>query len=57
MVEKAEDVEDISALSPKDLTKLVHELRVHEIERDMQSKELRQAQLKLEELSCRYQDL
>ena len=52
MVEKAEDVEDISALSPKDLIKLVHE-----IERDMQSKELRQAQLKLEELSCRYQDL
>jgi two-component system, cell cycle sensor histidine kinase and response regulator CckA len=51
------DMEDISALSPADIQRLVHELRVHQIELEMQNEDLRQAQVKLEELKDRYLDL
>jgi len=51
------DMEDISALSPEEVQRLVHELRVHQIELEMQNEDLRQAQIKLEELKDRYLDL
>ena len=46
--------EDISALSPDEIQLLVHELRVHQIELEMQNEELRRAQHKLEELKNKY---
>ena len=54
---KPSDMEDISALSPEEVQRLVHELRVHQIELEMQNEDLRQAQIKLEELKDRYLDL
>jgi PAS domain S-box-containing protein len=51
------DQEDISALSSDQIQRLVHELRVHQIELEMQNEELRQAHLKLEELKNKYLDL
>jgi len=54
---KSSDIEDISALSPDEIQRLVHELRVHQIEMEMQNEDLRQAQIKLEELKDRYLDL
>ena len=49
--------DDISALSTDEIQRLVHELRVHQIELEMQNEELRQAQIKLEELKDKYLDL
>jgi len=54
---KPAELEDISALSPDEIQQLVHELRVHQIELEMQNEDLRQAQIKLEELKDRYLDL
>ena len=51
------DQEDISALSPEEAQVLVHDLRIHQIELEMQNEELRQAQIKLEELKDKYLDL
>jgi PAS domain S-box-containing protein len=51
------DREDISSLSPEEIQRLVHELRVHQIELEMQNEDLRQAQIKLEALKDRYLDL
>ena len=48
------DMEDISALSPEEIQRLVHELRLHQIMLEMQNEELREAQIKLEELKDRY---
>jgi PAS domain S-box-containing protein len=44
----ARDARPISALSPEDIQKLVHELQVYQIELEMQNEELRQTQLALE---------
>ncbi len=54
---KVSDMEDITALSPEEVQRLVHELRVHQIELEVQNEDLRQAQVKLEELKDRYVDL
>jgi PAS domain S-box-containing protein len=51
------DREQISALSPEEVQRLVHELRIHQIELEMQNDDLRQSQIKLEELKDRYLDL
>ncbi len=47
----------ISKMSEEDVVKTVHELRVHHVELEMQNKELRKAQLDLEESRNKYSDL
>jgi PAS domain S-box-containing protein len=54
---KPSDMEDITDLSPDEVQRVVHELRVHQIELEMQNEDLRQAQIELEGLKDRYIDL
>jgi len=54
---KGFEVPDVSALSTKEIQELVHELHVHQIELELQNVDLRQAQIKLEELKDNYLDL
>ncbi|MFA6506752.1 MAG: PAS domain-containing protein [Treponemataceae bacterium] len=49
--------EDGDALSPEDAQRMIHELRVHQIELEMQNGELRQAQVELDAARSRYYDL
>ncbi|MGD9098898.1 MAG: histidine kinase dimerization/phospho-acceptor domain-containing protein, partial [Anaerolineae bacterium] len=51
------DLQDLGELSPADVRRLVHELRVHQIELELQNEELRQAQWELEASRDRYFDL
>ena len=51
------DSEEISGMSPKDMAKMIHELRVHQIEVKMQNEELRRIQEELEETRDRYSHL
>ncbi|MEJ2718787.1 MAG: PAS domain-containing protein, partial [Deltaproteobacteria bacterium] len=48
---------DLSQLPSEDLRRLVHELRVHQIELDIQNEELRRARVEVEESRDRYTDL
>ena len=48
---------DVAAMPVKDVQRLVHELQVHQIELDMQNKELRRVQAELEAARDRYVDL
>jgi PAS domain S-box-containing protein len=49
--------EALSKMSPQDSAKLIHELRVHQIELEMQNDELRRIQGELEKARDRYSDL
>ncbi|MDZ7831429.1 MAG: ATP-binding protein [Desulfobacterales bacterium] len=50
-------LQDIAALSPEEIRETLHELRVHQIELEMQNEELRKAQAEIEESRARYFDL
>ncbi len=54
-----ERLDELSAAAPapEELTAAVHELRVHQIELEMQNEELRRAQLELEEQRAKYFEL
>ena len=47
----------VPEVSPEDTEKLIHELRVHQIELEMQNEELRKAQEEIEASRSRYADL
>ena len=55
--EKAIDSPDVSTLPTQELQALVHELRVHQIELEMQNDELKRVQLAWEEARDKYQEL
>lgn len=48
---------ELEAMSPDVMRRTIHELRVHQIELEMQNEELRQVQDKLEDARARYFDL
>lgn len=48
---------DLSGMSPEDINKLVHELRVHQIELEMQNDEIRRTHEELERSRSEYVDL
>ncbi|MFZ2088676.1 MAG: PAS domain S-box protein [Desulfobaccales bacterium] len=59
---RAEALLEAEAISPEDLSpaeaaRLIHELRVHQIELEMQNEELRLSQARLEESRSKYADL
>jgi PAS domain S-box-containing protein len=54
---KADDDKALDALSPNEARLVLHELRVHQIELEMQNEELRRAQAELEASRTRYFDL
>ena len=53
----AQSPEDIESLSPDEIRQILHELRVHQIELEMQNEELRLAQVKMDAARARYFNL
>ena len=49
--------EDVKKLSPEEIGEVLHELRVHQIELEMQNEELRRTQVELDAARARYFDL
>lgn len=54
---RANEAADSAALSPEETRQTLHELRVHQIELEMQNEELRRAQAELDASRARYFDL
>ncbi len=54
---KSSDALEVSTMSAEEIRQVIHELRVHQIELEMQNEELRTAQVALEDSRSRYQDL
>ncbi|MGA7878898.1 MAG: hypothetical protein WCA08_24780, partial [Desulfoferrobacter sp.] len=44
-------------ISAEDAREIIHELRVHQVELELQNEELRNAQARIEESRARYSDL
>lgn len=55
--EGAPSPEELESLSPEEMRQTIHELRVHQIELQMQNEELRRAQAFLDAARARYFDL
>ena len=53
----AQAPDNLEALSPEEIRRTLHELRVHQIELELQNEELRQAQAELDAARARYFDL
>ena len=56
-IARAEEAQTRKALSPEETRQTLHELRVHQIELEMQNEELRRAQAELDAARARYFDL
>ena len=54
---KAQPPENLEAMTPEETRQTLHELRVHQIEFEMQNEELRQAKAALEDSNAQYFDL
>lgn len=57
LLKSGEEAENIQALTAEESQRLIHELRVHQIELEMQNEELRRAQLEIDAARERYFDL
>jgi C4-dicarboxylate-specific signal transduction histidine kinase len=53
----ASSPENLDSLSPEQVKRAIHELRVHQVELELQNEELRRAQVELEATRARYFDL
>jgi len=55
--ETALSTEDVGAMTPEEISRVLHELRVHQIELELQNEELRRTQVELDAAKERYFDL
>jgi PAS domain S-box-containing protein len=53
----APSAEELAALAPEEMLRVLHDLRVYQVELEMQNEELRRAQLELDAARVRYFDL